>query len=864
MSDKQKTSNLLDDPILTVKEDPLLQSRLIRVGKKLDLSINDICSFYFDKDLDLNQDQDQDQDQNKNYDKNKNEIENYSIDRLDQLNSELKSKSDLKFNLDQYLLKIKHLVYLQAPWSKLKLYCWPVFRAKKTPQSAARLVEYSFLFGNLQDCLEVIDMLEIEFGSCSYYSCVHEAIRSSLILKLWQNNLDSYIDDLIEESLPIEKLYHLATMLKQKNKQEAFDYFCKNITQIISSLDNYSSSLGLKRSDFICKMARIGINIHQYKKADFILRSIPPTDPSYPEALQIITQIASLSHELVSQYLEPFFKEKNPSKRLELIDYILSLLKSGAKFKEFKNSILDTSFLKNKNQDFFIKSCTYFFINPYCLIPKTSSSNISIIKLISKYQDLYSKIPTMFHILKSMSLTQSATDVYVWEYVNKEYRSNQDKIKNYWYHLSSVKLFLLDKLDESFLFEAKSFLENITPDFNTPYDWEKIYTFICSNLKSSSFIEDKRKDKIFILLKLIGCKNNSSSLQQASYSLTSKDIKLYLDNYNFLPREYFKPLIEVAKKEKNHNLHLNLIKRKISLYELDTSDLKELWYLSSINDDRDYAWRVASCLKFKDQLDKKIESLWLISGESRSNYPIVGLNDQDFNLILSSFNKNDSEFLSCLIKLEDSLGSLLKCLSPDIISASYPQTKYKDILKESVKDKSSFYVFKNSSYNFSDSKNLTLFLNSSALNQIMFYIKAHFSLFFFLDRSEYLVQTIDKLLPKLANDTTLGIYSKEIYLWMRGLNSSKKLNFTQFSKLLKTYNTTELENLINSFLIKTSICVFQNHLELLKYLKLNRVNESIINSTINWIISDSYSKFRSYHKLESLTPISKSVKNIRF
>ena len=843
----QPSSNSSEDLILAIKEDPLLQSRLLRAKRSLALDL-DLTSLYLEEDSDNDS----------------------SINiQVENNNKSTDNQPPIPFNAEKYLLKIRQLVYIGASWDRIKPYAWPVFRSQKTAESASRLVEYAFLFGSLKDTLEVIDMLELEFGSRSYYQCMHEAVRSSLILKLWQNNFDSYIQDLIEDSLGIEKLYHLSSLLKETDKNKAFDYFTQNISPIISALDTYSISLGLNRSSLICQMARIGISIHQYKKADFILRSISPQDPYYPEAMELITKIASMSHELVAKYLQPFFKEKNPSKRLDLIEYILSVLKQGGgfkNFKEFKNKVLSTSYLKDKDEDFFIKSVTYFFINPYCLVPKSSSTDIALVKLISKYKDIYKKIPTLFHILKNMALTFSVSDKYVWKFIHNEYEFSQDKIKKYWFHIASIKLFLTSDISESYLFEAMNFLENITPDFNTPYDWESLYSAICKSIKTSSLIEDTAKKKILIILKIlpyyfscIGEKNGSTP-----YSLTCKDINAYLNTYNYLPEEIFDSLIQIAKKEKNNNCYLSLIKRRISLYGIEARDLKDLWYFSSLVDDRDFAWRVASCLKFMNLLPQKIEALWSLSGEGRSNYPGIIFSSRDLDLILSTFNEKDSEFLSSIVKLEDCLAQLLSCINPDIIAISYPQTKYSLTFKNICSNNTYSFIKKGTRFDLSSPSKLGSFLKDSSIHQIIFYIYSHYSLFYFVENSSYLVTSLKTLLPKLANDNILELYSKDIYSWLKNLDPVKRLSFTQFTRQINEYSLDELSRLIQSFATKVLCCVYQNHYQLLSYLRDNNYPQSVINSLIEWIVSDAYSKLRSSHQLESKTPISKSVMNIKF
>ena len=847
MTNKEIQVDNLDNLLANIKEDPLLQSRLLRTKNflALDLDIESLCFSETFASID-----------SKNLKSN-----------LEQQKFYL--QPDSEFNTEKYLLKIRQLVYVGASWDKIKPYAWPVFRSQKTAESASRLVEYAFLFGSLNDTLEVIDMLDLEFGSKSYYTSIHEAVRSSLILRLWQNNFDSYIEELIQDSIGIEKLYHLSSYLKEKDKQLSFEYFTQNASLIISALDKYSLPLGIDKSKLICKIAKIGISIHQYKKADFILRSILPDDPYYPEAIGLITEIASLSHELIAKYLQPFFSERSPSKRLELIDYLLSILKQNGGFKDFehfKTELLSTSSLKDKNEDFFIKSLTYFFINPYCIVPKSSSTDISLVKLITKYKDLSKKIPTLFHTLKNITLSFSASDRYVWEFIHSEYELSQDKIKIYWYHISSVKLFLINQLDESYLFKAKSFLENITPDFNTPYDWESLYSSICKNLKSSSIIEDSNKKKILLILKILPYFSNLNSFQQKTspYSLTCKDIDNYLNNFNYIPQEYIYSLIDIAKKEKNSSTYLNLIKRKISLYGVNEKDLKELWYFSSLIDDRDFAWRVASCLKFRSLLPSKIESLWLLSGEARTNYPEIFITEKDINLLLSSFKKEDAEFISACLKMEDSLGELLSCINPNIININYPQTKYKNVFRKICVPKNTYFAIRNTKYDLSSSELVSSFLVSSPINQLLFYIKTTFSLFLFTDNNNYLINSLKTLLPKLANEELLELYSKEIHTWLKNLDPSKRLHFTILTKKIFDYSPLDLSELIHSFIFKCLACIYQNHYTLLSYLKKNRYSDYVINSLIEWIVSDSYSKLRSMHHLESKTPISKSVMNIKF
>ena len=754
-------------------------------------------------------------------------------------------------------LKIRHLVSSNADWDAIAKVALQYFDEIPTVATAVKLFELAAVKANVNQLNSLFKQLAST--GLDFYLDIHASVREVVVASLWENNqtnmLVRYVVKHMEsqELIAIEKLFVFDTLRKSRDQVSAFFYFKNNRKELEDIANRVGAKVDLGLNQLRLAVGMIALKEGQKNEAKKILERIPHSDPCYETALEAILQLYDKDANLkldTSEYVQELLRTSHWKKRTALIESYITRTRKLGGIRDFNRPIVNdllTDLLK--------------------WIPKEEKPLAELGRIIFDNRDTVKLLPNLFKVFDDYSVKYLAPnlDKSLWSaWLNGFVPGSPSE--QYYVGIANLHYFVATGCgDEKPLWDARNWIANAHMDTKNPlpFKWQDLHQGAKAYVSKSVRIYEEDKREAFIKL------NIAADIKNVSAS----DVSDYLDNMHNAPSYVYKALQIIARHNEEKDLEVKILLKGADVTSLTNADLKSIYNSSCQSRNYDRAWISATVLNSRKVLPAKFVHPWSISGEKRTEYPLILPSTDTLNLCYSGLATENIRLIKNLMKIGSAIPALIDVIE-DGKQVKYKQKYPKDTFEFKLENRL------NELWWLSGSQNVKLFRKDQVqcvFGDLPAFIKGmpktrwaylyvrlgeKLGLNSWGWQASKLQRYIDAILPGLSRKQNVLQNSARIGRWIRCLSGEQRMSWQELVNSVGKIDDEAFMADMAKFLVRLTVLMMPAHTHALDSLRAMRVPAELIWDLEKWLLSDTYLEFRKKMKLGIKIPIPTAISYI--
>ncbi len=765
------------------------------------------------------------------------------------------SQSEKTSKIEPVLLRIRQLVQSEAKWSQIETFAWKLYSLRPTPEVGARILELSFLHGKLKDVEHVIAKLK-KFRE-DFYSHIHPAVKTHLIVRLWNEGLTKSLSKILfaeKNALflqPIERLLIFWSSVDSKNPEVPYNYFKRYHRELIAATCELGHHVGKPSTTFFLAVGHLASELGYEAEAEKL----------YQDGVKSYSGVQSMGESVSSVQLSDYERlleeEKTAAGRIKLLSEFCSVTRGFGGFNDRSRPVLNR-ILKNSDR----------------VLPQTSESWSLLSQLLVENRDLEGLLPNIYAFFQKNALVfhHPSIEQAVWETLITLQEPGdvlEDARDLYWRGVALLhKYACYGVADEATLWEAKSRIAAAKKTWNRPlpFEWSTLHQAILAEISKNKRLPEARKASMHRQLRVSGDRE----------LLTVRHIEEYLSESETPPLIVLRELRDYAKAEGNDKLEMTLIMKLASLTHLRNADLNRIWSLACASSDYDLAWRTATVLTTRQAIAEPVFHAWNISGEKRSDYPLITPPEEVMECCIWGFSPALTKFLRSLVIIGPHLPGLLDNLDRDAQMIQVPKPA-----KGSVEERIDgflgqidwLYAPKKGFFSKSETK-YVLDVKFRGFSEPVAENPWSYLAFKTTDklginawgwRLSYLQNLLDCLIPRNAGKSSVTKRtSLKVAFWLKSLSKRQKEAWHDLISASRKVTDDDAFYAMASFIARVATVMLQSHYQALMTMQTLNTPISVVWNLESWILSKEYSSIRASMGTGTKIPIPAVLRETRF
>lgn len=770
--------------------------------------------------------------------------------------SESKQDKYSSWTVEKLEYHIRRAVEADVPWKNIEPYAWKMFDIDHSAMMAGKLVELSYLQGGLQAAIETMETLSKM--NMRYFQHVHERLKIPLIVSLWCRTEVTLLTELIADSVneaglsPLERYFAFWQSLHGSDPGRPVMYYQKHKAALHAAAEEYGDKVGFSENKFLLVLGRLHLELGMEENARILLEKITTNAKEYSDALDTLLKLKiTKNNNGHSIYAAKLNAEPEWQKRIHLLNMFFVNCRRLGSFRDKNRPALNE-----------------VLVDPLKWFPKTVEAWSALSEIISENFDLQFILPELTRIFRENAFVMHSPelDKALWSGIIAHSKGNRPSEK-YFLGVAKLHYYLASASPtcEKALWDAKELVDGANTDQSLPYakDWQDFHRFSFQYVAKSVYHTEKNREQQMRQLKVA----------TDARLLAMSDISRYLEDCKFPSLEVLTNLQYIAKNRMQHDIETEIILRRAKLSHLTNRDIENIWSLAVKQNDWDMAWRSISILQQRKKVNNAISQAWQISGEKRSFYPLINLGQKHLLTFVDDFDGDERKLVQSLLQVGPQIPELLSLLDTSTKTSKLRQYRPDSIEAKSLQflDSLTWLPIPKKNYQFSldgigsSSENTPFFLNSMPNNQWSFIFQQlanRLGITSWNWKLSRLHAQIEDIIPRLVNRQDLLKSSTKISKWMRSLSPEQRSAWHDIAKLSAALDDKTAAYAIYRFLVRATTLICVNHLEALKSLYAMKIPVFIIWDYETWLLTSSYSGYRTALGLNSKVSVPRSLRGL--
>lgn len=743
-------------------------------------------------------------------------------------------------------MRIRQLVMGGAPWHLISEALRAEYLSSPTAQSAARLLEISFVQASPAETLGSFSQIMAR-KAYDFYWLLHPCVRDFLL----ENADASLIEPLywiLAQERSASKLTDLEVLflflrVSESREKAAWIYFRRNSQRMFSCLSE-RNRFNCSRDQFVLKVGELALLLGYEEEARAIMNEIPRASAERDKALNVLLQHESaILEQSANGYVKQLELVAAWEERVRLIDGFCNAVRSNGGLRDPNRGALN-EVMKTLLQ----------------WIPRSPEGWRAVGELIVRNRDLSDMVPALFQTLYDNACVYhpDAMDQALWfAAVQLQPETPEDA---YLSGLGWLHYFILNpRRKDAALWTAQKMVDfaNTNLPVLLPWSWhELVRAALIFAERAQQILERDRKRIVAALRVSIDGANSSAEV-----------IQQYLTSSDAPSVEIIDSMANDAWQQKKFQSFINLSVRRASITFYRTTVLQKLWYAAAHQGDHDLAWRLASVLAARESLDSKIKPSWGISGERRSVYAPTPLSNVDIEQMLGDFPRNSRRVLHSLFQLGDRISELATYIRRDALveRPTLPaiSSTEKAILKSLSESKLGLSETGKTVFEATVivdlPEDIVGLIQSPESNPWIFANRAIFERFGMQTwgfRHKTLADLTTSVLPMIGSTSGRNVTAK-VGKWLVSLSPHQRAAWGELASGLSEISETEFSQDLMQFVMRLAVMLYPSHYEALRSLQKSRVSLATLRGLESFILGPTYSEFRKRASIGSRVVIPK-------
>lgn len=399
--------------------------------------------------------------------------------------------------------------------------------------------------------------------------------------------------------------------------------------------------------------------------------------------------------------------------------------------------------------------------------------------------------------------------------------------------------------------------------YRVPLTWRELHRKLLSFVSKASRYEESERERIITSLKLAAYHTDVDSSEIEAFLRKGRESSGYV----------LRMLQDLAAQREDAKLEAHLIRGQVKDKHHDNSQLARLWALARSVGDKDLAWRVASILKSRKSLSHEVERFWLLSFETRKDFPLKSFSSTQLGLILEGLPEQGRSFVEAITVVGPLIPELLSYLTNDVKSSR--RVSSGSGFTRSIEDlMRSLTVFPQARKTYcwhSDQGGplLPTFAQSLPHNrwvQLLLEFAERFGFHAWRWRVSLLNSLVDSLFVKIQTSGGDAHLPSKVGKWLRQLSPLQRKAWYQLGTLCRQMSDEKASMYAGMMLSRLTSCVLNQNSLALDSLATMDVPLAIRWDLENFFLSENYSELRRQlrvlHHLDIPAKLSSDPRNL--
>ena len=740
---------------------------------------------------------------------------------------------------------LRKLIAQGQPWPDLKRYAWQIYRAWPGFDQAGRILELSFLHGDLQQFIAELEALWPTQRDA--YFAVGSDLRPSIVIKLWAGghekllNLCLFQNGFDSKLLRVERLYKFLAMVSSSRTSVCWDYFKRHELHIMAAAEDYGEKIRLSRSALLLVVGRLAYQQSQLDAAASYLGQIKSTAGQYGAAVDLLMSFAvEKDDDNLCVVGKQLVRLEAPAARLDYIEDLLARSRQAGEL-DYKDRNAINGILKELPR----------------WIPEKPDAYYRLSTILTQAIDLDQHFPAIDAWFRSESVCYRSPVIAraIWEPLQAI--SSQKPHKNrYWQGVACLQAYAGQLYrNEELVWQAREHIRAALDQQNPAtanYDsWSQLLAALVRSVARTARIHEDERSRVLSYLKIAA----------ADTELDSQAVDDYLNSVAAPSRFLLTQLASLAQQQRLPLIEARLIAYQASHSMLTNQDLSRLWTLTKAAQSSDYAWRIASVLKHRRVLRGEVEKVWSVSGEHRQSRQVKLIPAEGLDLILGTIADDQlRRVMAALAAVGPRIPELLSVLNPKVapVRLSSQQQFLKSCLASLEQTPWLSHGDKLYTYHPEGTPGIALpFLNKveeghwHAVAQAFAY---RLGLISWQWDIAWLAGQLSGLVPRLHRSANRKLEGK-MGRWLKQLSPAGRKSWYLLLEQADQVDPELFKQELIGFVMKLATSAYPNHYEALHCLVQGDCDMTHLRGMEGWICSDAYTQLRAATRTRSIIAI---------
>ncbi len=717
-------------------------------------------------------------------------------------------------------------------WSTFKAEAWRLYERFPRPDTAARLVELSLMYGSAIELEEVLTYLNRQ--AIEYYLLLQGQTRTHTLTKLWQAKRHDFLDqflfrkDMLLELIPFERWYCVWSLIDRSQGDQAFKWFKRNDSELWNVQKQYGSVFHKSETEFAYALGQSALKAEEEALAIRLLETIPQSAPEFSRAIDVLLDLKiERDDKGYCIYGQKLSRELDWKARVGLFDSFLLRIQRLEHLAPKDRAALNA-----------------LLADPLRWFPETPEAWQIVSEMLLQFSGLEKILPNILKTFadRATHYFKPAFEHSLWAPVLDHDFRNPVKTW-YWRAVALLHEFGWGVgQDEKKLWDARRFYHEALAHHGKPllHSWQQLHRGLTQWISKSERLDEALRVRLLLMIKLCG----------ETRDLSEADVLAYLQHVQEPGTEVLATLETMARERQQWSLELFVQGRRAAIFHHTNQSLNRVWELGFFLKKTDLSWRAATLIQARQVLSADVETHWSICGEKRRDFPILLLKDNHLKSIFECFEGYERRLVESLVSIGPLVPELLAGLNEHLVplKKGKPLTNHEAAVQDSL-DKMSWLIPARKSYSpnpnglwqakpifFSNLVDSKWSLTFVALAQRLGITAWEWQL-------SLLSQQIETLVPRMSR-TSDSVAAGKVGRWLRALTPQQRKAWYELAQMSKRFDDLKGQEILGRFLVILATTIHQDHGGALHNLERMRAPLRLRWDLENWITSDVYGELR--------------------
>jgi hypothetical protein len=745
-------------------------------------------------------------------------------------------------NSTQLELRIRHLVEAGADWEALGPVVSRLVELTPTPAILAKAIETAFLHGSTTEVEFVLNRLlslKVDF-----YHLVHPAVRTHLVLKFWQEQRGSDLAQLLlrdkdtQHQLPAEQLFIFQISAGTKDKATPFIFYRRHAAQLRLTAREFGIHVGFGEDKLLLTAGSLALQLGYADEAREILGQIKAGTAEHDEGLHLVLTARDDSKDCaVNHYVEMLVARGSPKERLVLIQEFFDATRKLGGFRDRNRPALNELLRDTLT---------------WC--PPDTEIWAQLSLLLVQNRDLEGLLPSLYDTFRvhALHFHSPVVDASLWHGpLQIPLDIAMTARDTFWQGVALLHQYVsCGPSQEIVLWQARNAVMKAKKEWRqpAPYSWRELHKAATGWIAKSPYIMENDRQQMLRQLRVAG----------ESEQVSMTDVQSYLSSAEEPQAHVLSALEKLCAEKGKRDLEALVLAKKGAVHHFTNADLNRLWQLACHMHQHDLAWRVASVLQARQALALGVKHAWDISGEKRSQYQFITVDDDTLKACLAGLGVEGAKgarlahsalivgpLLPELLGLLDPNLQLAKLTGVPADSIEHQIEKHLSAQTWLTKPKRRFRLLSEGQIGSAQMPEFMQVLPINAWSLLVARLTEVMGVNAWNWQLSKLAAHVNDLIPRLASRQDLKRQTGKVARWLRELSPEQRTAWQDLAHLARALSDEQAKEAIAKFICRVAITMFPNHHMAFTSLQAMRAPVSILWDLEAFVLSESYSRIRT-------------------